>query len=276
MIQLEELRPGDERKALAFLEADPVRNLRIIWALRRWGLFNLGLPEQGKYMFALLNGDIFGISFFNNLGLLRLAAPQDASLVLVERCLLYWGSPGLLVGPEDEVDYILSHFSVLESAVEHVEEEVSMILSADDFRPHRKKASLALLEDVEALASLERLMQLEMLGNCAAEWVIRSQMLRAVEGGVAALVMHRGHAVAKAEMDATTPSVDELGGVFTLPSKRGKGYAGACCSFLCRLSLDAGKQIRLETQRENSMALSLYSKLGFQTLWPHVAVRFKP
>ncbi len=181
-----------------------------------------------------------------------------------------------MVGPEDEVDSILSRFNVLESAVEHVEEEVSMILSADDFRPHRKKTSLALLEDVEALASLERLMQLEMLGNCAAEWVIRSQMLRAVEGGVATLVMHRGHAVAKAEMDATTPSVDELGGVFTLPSKRGKGYAGACCSFLCRLSLDAGKQVRLETQRENSMALSLYSKLGFRTLWPHLAVRFKP
>lgn len=276
MIQLEELRPGDERKALAFLEADPVRNLRIIWALRRWGLFNLGLPEQGKYMIALLNGNIYGMSFLNNLGLLRLAAPRDASLVLAERCLLYWGSPGLLVGPEDEVDYILSRFNVLESAVEHVEEEVSMILSADDFRSHRKKASLALLEDVEALASLERLMQLEMLGNCAAEWVIRSQMLRAVEGGVAALVMHRGHAVAKAEMDATTPSVDELGGVFTLPSKRGKGYASACCSFLCRLSLDAGKQVRLETQRGNSMALSLYSKLGFRTLWPHLAVRFKP
>ncbi len=275
-MRVEELRPGDERQVLAFLDREPVRNLRIIWALRNWGLFNLGLPEQGKYLAAYEGGSLEGILFLNNMGLLRVAALGDTRSELVQKCLLLWGLPSLLVGPEDEVEAILSRFSSLEAAVEHVEEEVSMILDAGDLGSAKRNASLALLQDVDDLARLEKQMQLELLGNCAAEWVIRSQMLRAVERGVASLARHRGHIIAKAEMDATTPAADELGGVFTISSHRGKGYAKACCSFLCRFSLEAGKSIRLETQRDNEVAIGLYHRLGFRRLWPHLAARFKP
>lgn len=275
MTQLQELGPGDERKALSYLEADAFRNLRIIWALRRWGLFNLGLPEQGKYLVARVNGNINGLLFLNNLGLLRLAAPKEVALQLMEKSLLLWGLPGLLVGPQDEVDFVLSRFNAMEGAIEHVEEEVTMILSSEDFKPYGKKATLALLEDVDDLAELEKLMQLEMLGISSADWVIRSQIIRAIEDGAASLVRHGGHIVAKAEMDATTPAIDELGGVYTVSSKRRKGYAWACCSFLCQLSLSRGKRVRLETQRDNLAALQLYDLLGFRPLWPHLTVRFK-
>jgi GNAT superfamily N-acetyltransferase len=274
-VDLEELGPGEERNMLAFLEREPVRNLRIIWALRRWGLFNLGLPEQGKYLGAHEGESLSGILFLNNMGLLRVAAPEFSRMALFERGLLLWGLPSLLVGPEDEVDTILSRFTSLESSLEHIEEELSMILEAGDFKPVRKKASLALLEDVDQLAELEKRMQLEMLNSRAADWVIRSQVLRAVEAGAASLVRRRGRVASKAEMEAITPSADELGGVFTLASYRGKGYAKACCSFLCSLSLQAGKSVRLETQRDNRAALALYSGLGFKPLWPHLAVRFK-
>lgn len=275
MVELEELKPTDLRTALRWLDAEPVRNLRIIWALRTWGIFNLGLPEQGRYLTAFEDGDLRGLLFLNNLGLLRLSGPPEIGIRLVERALMLWGLPGLLAGPEDMVDSILSRFSSLESAVEHIEEEVSMVLQPEDFKPYGKKASLSLLEDVDELVELERLMQLEMLGSSAAEWVLRSQILRAVEGGVSCLIRHRGRVVGKAEMDATTPAADELGGVFTLPGMRGRGYAKACCSFLCGLSVASGKTVRLETQRDNLPALAVYSELGFRPMWPHLAVRFK-
>lgn len=275
MIRFEEVGYEQGEEALSFLRREPVRNLRIIWALSRWGLFDLGLPEQGRLMAARGPGGIEGLLFLNNQGLWRLAAQGERALGLAGEALARWGMPEVLAGPEDEIEALLEGIEALRDGVAYREKEVSLLLGAGAFRPRRGEARLAGEADLEDLVLLEGMMQDELLGSRAEPWVIRSQMRRAVEGGAAALVRRDGRAVSKAEMEATTRRADELGGVYTLPSCRGRGFAAWACTLVCESSLNRGKEVRLETQRDNRAALSFYGGLGFRVLWPHLAVRFK-
>ncbi len=274
MIDIQELTPGQAKAALAFLERDPVRNLRIIWAMRRWGLFNLGLPEQGRFLVGYEKDSIQGLLFLNNMGLWRLDATGDTILELAQKAISLWGAPEVLAGPEDDVEELLDQMPVLDEKVEHKELELSLLLGVEDFKQRRGDAVPARFEDLDDLVMLEEMMQWELLGGCTARWVTHAQMDRAVEEG-AALVRCDRQAVAKAEIEASTAEVDELGGVYTLFPHRRNGHASSACTLVCGISLDRGKKVRLETQRDNHAAIAFYKRLGFRELWPHLAVRFK-
>ncbi len=273
-MHIAELDFGQGREALAFLQRDPVRNLRMVWALRRWGLFNLGLPEQCRYLAALGADGMQGLLLLNNQGMMRISARGDVARELAERALDSWGMPQVLAGPEEETEELLAAVTELALALEHREEETSLGLSAEGFIPCRGGAEAACEDDLDCLARLEGMLHEELLGGCPEAWIIRSQISRYLEEGTAALVRLDGRAVAKAEIEASTPWVDELGGVYTEPDHRSCGFAAAACSLVCESSLARGKTVRLETQRDNAAALALYRCLGFKELFPHLALRF--
>lgn len=268
--------PGEEGELLAFLEGDPVANLRLIWAVRRWGLFNLGLAEQGAFLAARSRGRMAGVLFRDNLGLWRTAAGREEARPLVRAALDFWELPAAVAGRLEEVEGMLADFPELSREVARREEEVSLLLEPDRFRPREpERARLAGEKDLEALVGLERSFQHEYLGRASRDWEIRLRMLRLVEAGSAAVAPGEGMPAAKAEMEASTPRADELGGVYTLPQFRRLGLAASACSLLCARSLAAGKVVRLEARRDNPAALSLYRKIGFRELWPHLVVVFK-
>lgn len=272
----EELRAGQEGEALAFLERDAVKNLRMIYTLRRWGLFDLGLAEQGRFLAARSGGLIRGVIFADNLGLWRVAAEECLMPGLVRAALEAWGLPRAMAGPRVEVEGVLAEFRELSRSVQRREEEVTLVLRAEDFTPRgAERAEEAREKDTESLVELERSFQLEYLGAVSREWEIRLRVLRLVESRAVALVRCRGRAAAKAEMEAVTPLADELGGVYTLPQFRRMGLAAAACSLLCARSLSRGKTVRLEARADNVAAISLYRGLGFEELWPHLLVVFR-
>lgn len=267
--------PGEEVEILAFLEREPVRNLRIVYPLRRYGFLNLGLPEQGSYLVLRRGGAVRGVLFRDNLGLVRWYAAKQEAEVLMEGALERWGMPLALAGEEGETVYLVDRFPELQERVEHWEEELSMVLEPTAFRGPEDGADRAGEGDLLDWIELEKELQLELLGSSSSTHVLRREARMLLEEGRAFLVREGGKAVSKAALEAVSPAADELGGVFTRKHHRGKGYALLACGTACARSLSLGKRVRLETQRDNRAAISLYRRLGFVPLWDHLVVRLR-
>ncbi len=69
--------------------------------------------------------------------------------------------------------------------------------------------------------------------------------------------------VAKAGTNATGKNYVQIGGVYTVPSERGHGYAGIVVSHLARLFTLRGKKIVLFVKETNKNAQQTYKKAGF-------------
>ncbi len=67
-----------------------------------------------------------------------------------------------------------------------------------------------------------------------------------------------------------------VGGVFTPPAKRNKGYASACVARLCQLLLDQGyERIVLFTDLSNPTSNAIYQRIGFKPVCDYHQYAFK-
>ena len=72
-----------------------------------------------------------------------------------------------------------------------------------------------------------------------------------------------GAAVAKAGTNARGYTVDQIGGVYTVPSERGKGLGKAVVSELLKNVFSEKKEACLFVKKHNRSAIALYERLGF-------------
>lgn len=73
-----------------------------------------------------------------------------------------------------------------------------------------------------------------------------------------------GSVVSQAIIQTTTSKINQIGGVYTLPKYRGKGYAKAIVSKLCIDILKRDKLPTLIVSKTNESAKNAYKKLGFE------------
>jgi predicted GNAT family acetyltransferase len=76
-----------------------------------------------------------------------------------------------------------------------------------------------------------------------------------------------GEPVACAAALAPTPRGIRIGGVYTPPENRGRGYASALVADLTQLLLDRGRAlVYLYADRANPTSNSIYQKLGYRRI----------
>jgi predicted GNAT family acetyltransferase len=95
------------------------------------------------------------------------------------------------------------------------------------------------------------------------EEITRKCLLKDLEKQIVFMAQYRGKTVAKAATNARGFGFDQIGGVFTLPEFRNRGFAGYLMKDLLRYINQCGKRGTLFVKRENGPAVSLYKKLGF-------------
>lgn len=83
-----------------------------------------------------------------------------------------------------------------------------------------------------------------------------------------------GKYVAQACIQTYTDKVNQIGGVATVPDERGKGYAKAAVSELCRRITDRGKTPTLIVSRDNTPAVRVYTALGFEYLDDYLFIKY--
>lgn len=80
---------------------------------------------------------------------------------------------------------------------------------------------------------------------------------------------------AQACIQTATSHINQIGAVYTLTEERGKGYAKAVVSELCRRILKRGKIPTLFVKSNNTPALKAYQALGFEYYDNYLMVEFE-
>lgn len=79
--------------------------------------------------------------------------------------------------------------------------------------------------------------------------------------------------VAQACIQTFTDSTSQIGAVYTLEEERGKGYAKAVVSELCRRIIEKGKLPTLLVNKYNTPAIKAYEALGFEHRDDYLLIR---
>jgi len=129
-------------------------------------------------------------------------------------------------------------------------------LNAADFTPLPLKAFVrrAILTDLEALAAF--------YADAGKMTRSRRAIQRPLQAGRVFVAEVNGEIVSAALTNAETDDLAMIGGVYTPPSHRNRGYASSVMTELCRSLLNDGKRPVL--YYEDPAAATVYHRLGFR------------
>ncbi len=176
--------------------------------------------------------------------------------------------PHLMVGPRDAVRALHACLEPRRPAREIHDPQPVMVIDRQRLRvlppaPIRRTTK----RDVDALAVAAAMMHREEMSADSAPpdataW--KARMSQLVDRGWSWAWIEGGQVVFKAELSAWTPDVVQVQGVFTGPSRRGRGVATAGMIALCSLLLDEVPMVALYVNGYNQEALRVYGRVGFE------------
>jgi ribosomal protein S18 acetylase RimI-like enzyme len=132
--------------------------------------------------------------------------------------------------------------------------------------------------DLEALLPLQEAYEREEVLTPIHEFnapACRASLARALERQLVFAAEEGGVLVGKAGTNARGFLVDQIGGVYTLPARRGRGVAAALMSALLSELLACGRRAALFVKPSNAAALALYRGLGFEDIGDYRADYFQ-
>jgi len=94
----------------------------------------------------------------------------------------------------------------------------------------------------------------------------RAALARSLELQLVYVAVEDGRIVAKAGTNARGFGVDQIGGVYTIPERRGRGLATALMAALLGEIRRAGRCVALFVKPGNAAALALYRALAFREI----------
>lgn len=122
----------------------------------------------------------------------------------------------------------------------------------------------ATMADEEIIVEWRNAFDREAIGEADPERA-RRDVVRRLASGDNFVWEHGGQPVSMALRTRPTRHSYSIGGVYTPPGLRGRGYASACVAALSQLILDSGKQFcTLFTDLANPTSNSIYQKIGYR------------
>lgn len=257
--RVQRLRSSDAAAVRRLLDAEPVVHAYLRSELR------LGVDRA----------DWWGVRDGDRLRAVLLAGPlsvpcipdaADAALLAETACAA--SPPRMLVGPRAAVAALRDALLPVQQPREVREPQPLLALDSTERLPlEAVPVRPATRADVEALAVAAAAMHREEMGGepvpvDPSAW--RARMVSLVDLGWSWAWTERDHVVFKAELSAWTPEAVQIQGVYTHPSRRGRGVASAGLAAVCRTLLRSVPVCSLYVNADNDTALRLYDRLGFR------------
>lgn len=267
---------ADDREALeAFLVPRAHSSVFLLSNSRAAGFEDTGARIQGSYLGVFEGDDLVGAAalFWNE----NLALQVDPAHVpaVVEAMLGLGVRPvkGLL-GPGEQVAAAIQALELAPEEIQVDEPEGLYALTLDDLRVPAALAEGSLVgrkarrEDLEALVPWQVEYQVEALNDVRGPDLdsrARESLERRIEEGILWVVEEGGALVAKSGFNATLAELVQIGGVYTPPEGRGRGFGRAAVAASLRdVRAEGVGEAVLFTGDENIPAIRAYASLGFR------------
>lgn len=270
------LQPGDEAALEAFLLPRLDASMFLISNLRTAGLRDTGHRLWGIYAAAFAHGRIVSVVAHYRIGALVCQAPLY--LEALWRAVVAASGWGVVrvIGPVAQVGLVRAALPISERDVQMDETEgLYSLLLADLIEPTAVRTDQVMgrrmtARDLDQVAAWRADYAIEALGDADTPELhsqCRAAAERVLADGTTWVLEDRGELVAMSSFNSTIAEAVQIGGVWTPPALRGRGYGRAVVAASLR---DAGvegvSKAILFTGDSNISAQKAYLALGFRRI----------
>lgn len=255
----------DRKIVEEYLKRNHIETTFLIGNIKYFGIENdKELRRCGDYFGYFEKGELKGIIPFYNLG----------------SCIPHYESQGAItyfieLMKERDFKYLLGMRRIIEPLYENLKDVKSFRNVSDDAYYINKNLKEFQCKDIEIKnyyeidldLAAEFLVEASKIGfereDASIEEAKKTLLQRAVEEDYL-FAIKDGKIVATACIQTTTDEISQIGGVYTTPIERGRGYCKAIVSKLCRRIIERGKIPTLMVRKNNTSAVKAYEALGFE------------
>jgi predicted GNAT family acetyltransferase len=271
------LKAGDEAVLEAFLVPQIETSMFLIGNQRLAGLVDNGERYQGTYAAIFQAGRITGVvAHYWNQNLVLQAAVADL-LVLVAKAVEGSGRPVRgLIGPSDQVEVVKQALAIDASNVQMDETEKLYSLALDELvvpvslASGRVKGRRIEAGDLDLLAEWEAGYAIEAIGEIDSPELrqrCREQTERAIREQQTWVLEEAGRPVARSAFNTVIAEAVQVGGVWTPPELRSRGYGRAAVeASLLDARAEGVRTSILFTGEDNIPAQKAYEALGYRCI----------
>lgn len=268
---------GDESAVKDFLFREPEKAMFLCANFLRGGLVYEGRPFQGIYGAVFdADGGVSGVVALNWNGILMARAPEGVPGPLLREIFSKAQENGIalswLMGPDDESEAARLALGIEDEKISCNKDETlfRLDLSRLVLPPHHDDPALRIrkprIEDLDLLSAWRYAYEIESLGSPASEETqsgARENAVRQIESGDFWILEHEDVPVSFGGFNARLPEIVQLGGIWTPPEYRSRGYARILIAKFLQEAREQGVgQAVLFTMTPEAMRA--YRALGFE------------
>ncbi len=285
MTSIEILQPGDEERFEAFLLEHADSSMFLRSNVRQAGFVDDGRRFGGAYAAASRDGAIVGVVGHAWMGNLMLQAPESMP-ELLDAVTRASGRPVRgLVGPWDQVIRARRLLGMQDRPLELESRDLLFALELADLAvpPPLRDGTLRLRRagehDGDALGRWSAAYALEILGATDSE-ELRARTRRDVDelterGHYFVLEDDRGRRLGCTAFNAVLPDTVQVGGVFTPPALRSRGYARAAVAGSLLIARAEGARRSILFTGEDNHAQRPYRAIGYREVGDYGLILFE-
>ncbi|MBN1487016.1 MAG: GNAT family N-acetyltransferase [Anaerolineae bacterium] len=283
---MRKLLPGDEPALEAFLLPRIDTSMFLLGNMRTSGLVDHGQPYEGTYIAAFEEDKIVGVvGHFWNKSLI-FQAPEHLDVLWREAVAASGRGIKGLIGPAEQVASVMDALSPIEeSNIQMYESEYLYSLALQDLRVPELLQSGAVTgrrmaaRDLETAVAWRISYAIETLGEEAGLPLYkrsRDTMQRSLDAGRMWVLESQGELVAMSGFNSAIKEAVQVGGVWTPPELRRRGYARCAVAVsLLDAREDGVEKAILFTGEDNVPAQTAYKALGFRLIGRYCLVSLK-
>lgn len=280
------LQRGDEAALDAFLRGHAASSMFLRSNLRAAGIEDLGQIQQASYVGLFRGTELVAVAAHCWNGSLLLQAPVAAERLAAAAARAGGRKIRWLLGPASQVETVQSSPLLRERIPKKrsIEELMQLQLDRLIVPPALRDGSLQCRRcaesDRDLLTRWRVAYEEEAFGRAATAVTVREARseVERLSASAALFVLEAAHErVAMCTFNARLPDAVQLGGVFTPPSARGRGYGRSVTAgaLLAARSEGAAAAV-LFTGNDNVPALRAYRSLGFERVGDYALTLFEP